>query len=303
MLTQLEVWRIQAFKRLRELIANLQGEINANDEAIDHLIRVLSNLPTRPVDRPAYTGIFAITNLIDGRKRASEQLQSLASQIKGEITMIDGLVDDLIRMLSNLPSRPIDKSPYESLFPKTAIQFLTVEQLLSIAQNATRDRVALLTPYLNRAMVEFNITTLLRQAHFIAQVAHESDEFNALEEYASGEDYEGREDLGNTQPSDGVRFKGRGLIQITGRSNYKRCGDALGIDLIRNPIRLAEPELACRSAGWFWDSNQLNGDADGDDVRTVTRIINGGFNGLEHRIQLLDAAKQALRVPSGLVVR
>lgn len=303
MTTQLEIWRIQAFGRLRELITSLQGELTSNDESIDHLIRVLSNLPTRPADRPPYTGIFATTTLGGGRRKAVEQLQRLASQLKGEMNAIDGLVDDLVRMLSNLPIRPADKRPYESLFPKTEIQFLTVEQLLSIARNASRDRVTLLTPYLNRAMVEFNVTTPLRQAHFIAQVAHESDEFNALEEYASGEDYEGREDLGNLQPGDGVRFKGRGLIQVTGRANYKRCGDALGVDLIRHPTQLSEPELACRCAGWFWDSNQLNGDADRDDVQTVTRIINGGFNGLDHRLQLLDAAQQVLSIQSPLAVR
>ncbi len=145
-------------------------------------------------------------------------------------------------------------------------------------------------------MVEFNISTPLRQAHFLAQIAHESDRFNALEEYASGEDYEGRDDLGNTQPGDGVRFKGRGLIQITGRTNYGDCGKALGVDLINNPTKLAAPDLASRSAGWFWAINQLNGDADNDDVRTVTRVINGGYNGLDDRIMLLQAAKQVLKV-------
>ncbi len=72
--------------------------------------------------------------------------------------------------------------------------------------------------------------------------------------------------------------------------------ETLGVDLISNPKRLANPDLACRSAGWFWSVNQLNGDADRDDVRTVTRVINGGYNGLDDRIQLLQAAKRVLKV-------
>jgi putative chitinase len=145
-------------------------------------------------------------------------------------------------------------------------------------------------------MVEFEINTRLRQAHFLAQIAHESDRFRALEEYASGEEYEGRDDLGNTQWGDGVRFKGRGLIQITGRANYRNCGEGLGVDLIDNPERLADPDLACRSAGWFWQTNKLNPDADRDDVETITRVINGGLNGFDDRVYLLAVAKSVLSV-------
>lgn len=141
-------------------------------------------------------------------------------------------------------------------------------------------------------MQRYEITTALRKSHFIAQVAHESDGFNTNEEYASGADYEGRRDLGNTRAGDGVRFKGRGLIQVTGRSNYAECGNALGVDLINNPQRLAEFDLACLSAGWFWDTRSLNDYADGDDVWTITRIINGGLNGLEDREAYLYRARQ-----------
>jgi putative chitinase len=173
---------------------------------------------------------------------------------------------------------------------------LTPDKLRSIAPEAPSGRPEQLAPQLNRTMVEYSINTPLRQAHFLAQVAHESDCFNALEEYASGEEYEYRDDLGNTQPGDGVRFKGRGLIQITGRTNYADCSKAMGVDLISNPRRLADPDLASRSAGWFWSTRQLNGDADRDDVRTVTRVINGGYNGLDDRIQLLKAAKSVLGI-------
>jgi putative chitinase len=293
---QLQIWRIQAFLRLESLITKMQGSDNRTDELVDALVRSLSNLPVRPTDKPPYAGIFATSDVKVGRQKAVEQLQNLQGKLQGDFNSTDALVDDLIRAISSLPARPADKKPYASLFSESKMILLSAQQLLAIAPGADSNRVESLAPCLNQTMVEFSINTPLRQAHFLAQVAHESDRFNALEEYASGEDYEWRDDLGNTQPGDGVRFKGRGLIQVTGRTNYGECGQALGVDLISNPKRLADPDLASRSAGWYWSTRQLNGDADRDDVRTVTRVINGGYNGLDDRMQLLDAAKQVLCV-------
>jgi putative chitinase len=106
--------------------------------------------------------------------------------------------------------------------------------------------------------------------------------------------YEGRADLGNVQAGDGFRFRGRGLIQTTGRDNYQRTGDALGVDLIAEPERLAEPELAARSAAWFWQSHGLNELADGGDIVKITRRVNGGTNGLDDRTALYEAAQAVL---------
>lgn len=295
-MAQLDIWRIQAFIRLGSLISRLQGAANKNDELVDSLIRALSSLPPRPADKAAYMGLFSVSDVKVGRQGAATRLQELTGKLQGSVNDKDGLVDNAIRSLSNLPARPAGKQPYAGLFPTSTMLLLTAQQILSIASEASTSRVNTLTPYLNRTMVEFNVSTPLRQAHFLAQVAHESDRFNALEEYASGEDYEDRDDLGNIYSGDGVRFKGRGLIQVTGRTNYIECGKALGVDLINSPTKLAEPDLASRSAGWFWSINQLNGDADNDDVRTVTRVINGGYNGLDDRIQLLQAAKHVLKV-------
>lgn len=295
-MAQLDIWRIQAFIRLASLINKLQGTVGKNDELVDNLIRVLSNLPARPTDKPPYVGLFSVTDVKVGRQGAATRLQELAGSLQGAVNDKDGQVDNVLRSLSNLPARPSGKQPYAGLFPTSTMMLLTAQQILAIAPEASTSRINSLTPFLNRTMVEFNVSTPLRQAHFLAQVGHESDRFNALEEYASGEDYEGRDDLGNIYSGDGVRYKGRGLIQVTGRTNYEACGKALGIDLINNPTRLASPELASRSAGWFWATNQLNGDADNDDVRTVTRVINGGYNGLDDRIQLLQAAKRVLKV-------
>lgn len=165
--------------------------------------------------------------------------------------------------------------------------------LLKIMSQA-KSRIDLFFDPLNAAMMEFNISTTARQASFLAQVGHESGQLRYVRELASGAAYEGRKDLGNTEPGDGVRFKGRGLIQITGRANYKACGDALGIDLIAHPELLESPVLACRSAAWFWRSHGLNELADAGDQTRVTRRINGGTNGLVGRLALFKVAQQVL---------
>ena len=149
---------------------------------------------------------------------------------------------------------------------------------------------------LNAAMQEYHINSPLRQAAFIAQIAHESGELRYVEEIASGAAYEGRKDLGNTQPGDGMRYKGRGLIQITGRNNYAECGKALGVDLITNPELLETNGLACRSAAWFWASRGLNDLADKGDFKRITKRINGGLNGYQERLAYHARAKMALGV-------
>ena len=197
-----------------------------------------------------------------------------------------------------MPPRPTDQEPYAGLYPKAEVNspVITLDQLTAIAPYSDPKRLTQLLPNLNTTMQRYGITTPLRKAHFIAQIAHESDAFNTNEEYASGADYEGRRDLGNTKAGDGVRFKGRGLIQVTGRSNYAACGQALGVDLINNPQRLANFDLACFSAGWYWDTRSLNDYADNDDVIQITRIINGGLNGLGDRQAYLARAKQVFRI-------
>ncbi|MFO0002082.1 MAG: glycoside hydrolase family 19 protein, partial [bacterium] len=113
-------------------------------------------------------------------------------------------------------------------------------------------------PHLNASMLQANITTDARKAAYVAQLGHESDGFNTLEEYASGADYEGRGDLGNTQKGDGKRFKGRGPIQITGRANYREYGQAIGVDLIQNPEVAATPEVGFQLAAEYWKRKDLN---------------------------------------------
>jgi putative chitinase len=135
-------------------------------------------------------------------------------------------------------------------------------------------------------------------AAFLAQVGHESGGLHWLNEIwgptPSQARYEGRADLGNTEEGDGFKFRGRGLIQITGRDNYARASIALATDFISDPDQLAQPEYAVRSAMWFWQSHGLNELADVGQFEHITRIINGGLNGKDERLALWACAKEAI---------
>lgn len=171
---------------------------------------------------------------------------------------------------------------------------LTELKLKIIYPQARASRIHLFLPLLEKAFDEFEINTPLRQAHFLAQVGQESGQLNYVKELASGEFYEGRLDLGNTVHGDGVLYKGRGLIQITGKRNYVLCGLGLNLPLLQKPELLEEPLYATRSAGWYWNNKNLNSFADKDNILFITKKINGGINGLESREQFLSKAKEVL---------
>ncbi len=171
---------------------------------------------------------------------------------------------------------------------------VTLDQLLEIIPRCPRLRAAGLLPYLELACAEFEINTPKRLAAFLAQLAHESASFRHFEELATGDAYEGRADLGNTEPGDGRRFKGRGPIQLTGRTNYRKAGAALGLDLERNPRRASDADVGFRVAGWFWKSRGLNALADAGLFDTITKRINGGYNGKPERDAFHATARRVL---------
>jgi len=176
---------------------------------------------------------------------------------------------------------------------------LTLQQLSEIMPHARR-RAAIFIGPLNQAMPADQIYTPARVAAFLAQIAHESGELRYVREIASGEAYEGRKDLGNTQPGDGRRFRGRGLIQITGRANYEAVSEALGVDFINAPALMEMPVWAVRVSTWYWKSRGLNILADMGDFRQITRLINGGLNGQAERVRYWETAKRVLKVaPEG----
>jgi putative chitinase len=169
---------------------------------------------------------------------------------------------------------------------------LLEEKLEGVYIHAAATVVARFFAAMLAGMTSAAVDTPLRQAHFLAQVGHESGELRYTEELASGNAYENRKDLGNTQSGDGPRFKGRGLIQLTGRSNYAAFGESVELDLLRDPKRLAtDPRLAVDAATWFWKKHKLNALADRDDTLALTRKINGGSNGLADREAKLRRAK------------
>lgn len=134
----------------------------------------------------------------------------------------------------------------------------------------------------------------LRLAHFMGQCAHESGGFRYMEEIASGQAYEGRADLGNTQTGDGRRYKGRGPIQLTGRANYRAFGREVGIDFEAHPEIVAFPSIGLMAAVRYWNIRGLNAKADADDLLGITRAINGGTNGLDDRKTRTAKAKELI---------
>lgn len=171
---------------------------------------------------------------------------------------------------------------------------VTAELLMKVMPTSKK-LAEIYAPIIERACSRYNINTPLRLAHFLAQIAHESGSLRYTEEIASGKAYEGREDLGNTKEGDGVRYKGRGLIQLTGRANYADFSAYSGVDYINNPEWLKRPHDAVAVSCWYWSQRGLNKRADEDDLKGVTKRINGGYNGLQSREELLKRAKQALQ--------
>ncbi len=162
------------------------------------------------------------------------------------------------------------------------------------AGRAQRAIISEIAPAFGPTLHRYSIASRLRVAHFMAQVTHECAGFRTTEEFASGAAYEGRIDLGNLRKGDGKRYKGRGLIQLTGRANYRAIGERLGLDLEREPQLAAEPVTSLAIACEYWTTRSINAAADRDDLVTATRLVNGGRNGLDDRRRYLVKAKAAL---------
>jgi len=174
---------------------------------------------------------------------------------------------------------------------------ITRQQLLQILPNAG-PVAGVFVPVLNTAMVRYQIIGPKRVAAFIAQIGYESGQPKYVKEIwgptSAQARYEGRKDLGNTVAGDGPKYRGRGLIQITGRANYIMCGEALALDLINHPELLEKPQHACMSAAWFWVTRGLNTLADAGQFDRITRRINGGQNGAADRQALYARALKVL---------
>jgi putative chitinase len=181
---------------------------------------------------------------------------------------------------------------------------VTLDQLQAIMPGMSAANGHRYIQPLNRAMLEFQITTPLRKAAFLAQIAVESGELRWFEELASGQAYDISEnprkarELGNLRPGDGRRYKGRGPIQLTGRANYREAGRELGLDLEGNPTRAASPDVGFRIAGWYWKKRRLNGLADRRNFSELTRRINAARKHYERRLAFYRRALGVLGAPT-----
>jgi putative chitinase len=183
-------------------------------------------------------------------------------------------------------------------FARRKVMPITQQQLLQILPNAG-GKAGVFAPVLNTAMQRYQIVGAKRVAAFIAQIGHESGQLRYVREIwgptPAQARYEGRTDLGNTVAGDGFKYRGRGLIQVTGRANYAACGEALGVDLVNQPELLEQPQYACLSAAWFWATKGLNTLADASDFEKITRRINGGLNGEPDRLKVWAKASEVLQ--------
>lgn len=168
---------------------------------------------------------------------------------------------------------------------------MNVDTLMAAMPGLDRGRAEAYLPHNDAAMREFGIDNTNRAWMWLAQTGHESLSLRYLEEIADGSAYEGRKDLGNTQPGDGKKYKGRGPIQITGRYNYTAAASALNLPLVDQPQMAAQPNVAFRISAWWWFANGLNAISDTGDVTAATRKINGGLNGLSDRQSRYDRAR------------
>jgi predicted chitinase len=172
---------------------------------------------------------------------------------------------------------------------------ISPDALRTVCPNLSQADALRIAAGLGKAFHRYDINTERRAAMAVAQWAHESDRFKTSQEYASGSAYEDRRDLGNTQRGDGVRFKGRGRIMVTGRTNYAAMSKALGLDLLAKPELLAQSPHSELVSGQWWKDHDCNGFCDRDDFVGLTRRINGGLNGLGDRQALYAKAHKVAK--------
>lgn len=203
---------------------------------------------------------------------------------------------------------------------------ITYEQLLAINSNKNPEMCKYYIDALNKVLPEYKINTKLRLCHFLAQILHESgnlkyksenlnysakalrsvfpkyfktdeiaNQYARKPEKIANRVYANRMGNGDEASGDGWLFRGRGLIQLTGHDNYKLCGASIKLNLLENPdLLINTAEASIKAACWFWDKNNLNILADKDDIKTITKRINGGYNGIEDRESILKRAKSVL---------
>lgn len=258
-------------------IANSVGRAGRNDLADVAAVQILLNLNRGRFPRPKPKALDTDGRIGPNTLARIEVFETAVMQLPESDALIapgDATITALLAGLLPGPSK---------------------EKLAIVLPLAAASKIERYFEPLKAGMVKYGITTPLQMAHYIAQLGHESMSFLYTEELASGAAYEGRKDLGNKVAGDGRRFKGRGLIQLTGRANYTAYSKFTGIDYLSDPAQLStDPMVAVDVSCWFWTDRRLAALAEIDDVKAVTKRINGGYNGLDDRMQNLRRAKAVL---------
>ena len=238
--------------------------------------------------------IQAALNLVQNSKfKLKDKIEIDGKAGKGTITAIESFQSNVVGM--KIPDGLISASGKTIQILKASLQKgLNANSFSAIMANGNKSKLLTYFPLFQTKLPQYQISSPLRIAHFLAQVGHESLSLTYTEELASGEAYEGRKDLGNTEKGDGKRFKGRGFLQLTGRNNYEAYSKDAGLNLMQSgdeTLISTVPENALDVSLWFWKRQNLNKRADTDDLRGITKRVNGGYNGLEDREKYLGRAK------------
>lgn len=258
-------------------IASSVGRTGRNDLADVAAVQILLNLNRDRFPRPKPKALATDGRIGPNTLARIEAFETAVMQLPESDALIAPGDATIIALLAGLPPGP------------------SKEKLSIVLPLAVTSRIERYFEPLKAGMVKYGITTPLQMAHYIAQLGHESMSFLYTEELASGAAYEGRKDLGNKVAGDGRRFKGRGLIQLTGRANYTTYSKFTGIDYLSDPTQLStDPVVAVDVSCWFWTDRGLAALAEKDDVKAVTKRINGGYNGLDDRMHNLRRAKAVL---------
>ncbi|MFK5947346.1 MAG: glycoside hydrolase family 19 protein [Methylococcales bacterium] len=251
------------------------GEKGKNDKVDVKIIQAALNL--------AQSANFKLKNrlIVDG------------SNGNKTITAIEYFQKNIVKL--NAPDGRVDAGGTTlKVLNKNIIKGLNQDSLMAIMAMGVGPTVKIYLNLMISMFPKYQLNTPLRMAHFLAQVGHESLSFVYTQELASGAAYEGRKDLGNIQKGDGTRFKGRGLMQLTGRDNYTSYGKYIKVDLLKSGnerLVATTPKYALDVSLWFWDNRKLNKYADSDNLKAITRRVNGGYNGLQDRGDYLERAK------------
>jgi putative chitinase len=260
-------------------IARSVGESGRNDLPDVMVFQTLFNLNIGRFPDPKPAKLKVDGRIGPGTLKAIERFEMTVMKLASSDRMLAPGDATMAALLKGLPPGP------------------SKEKLAVVMPRALPPKVDLYYEALVVGLKKYDITSSRRMAHFIAQIGHETASFRYAEEIADGSAYEGRRDLGNTQPGDGKRFKGRGLIQLTGRANYTAYSEATGVDYVAKPQLVAsDPLVAVDVACWFWNTRKISKLADKDDAKAVTKTINGGYNGLDDRLDYLGRAKAVLGI-------